>query len=125
MQKLIEIPKELQKMAIDADEDIKIYISKIFEAHIKSYQENKTKASPTLKSTSAIATEIGIPVKELFQIISTLELAIKEEETWRLLDKGASLGAKYKSSSHGKYIAWPPEVLKELYNRVKNNHQKY
>jgi len=73
--------------------------------------------SDKVLSTSALAKEIGIPAKALFQTFLDEGCIRREGEAWELTDKGANLGGTKKSHpQHGIYIAWKESIKDYLSN---------
>ena len=64
-------------------------------------------------STSALAREISIPSKDLFQKLVDIGYINKEEGNWELTELGKQVGGIVKTHpQHGQYIAWE-ETMKE------------
>ncbi|MBD2871887.1 glycerol kinase [Paenibacillus arenilitoris] len=62
-------------------------------------------------STSALARELGLPAKHLFQTLMDAGCIQREDEAWVLTNKGAELGGTMKSHpQHGTYIAWDEKI---------------
>jgi hypothetical protein len=59
-------------------------------------------------STTSLSKELGIPSKELFDKLVSLELIFRKNEKWHLTQKGVDVGGKMISNEKfGEFIAWP------------------
>ncbi|AEI45746.1 hypothetical protein [Paenibacillus mucilaginosus] len=66
-------------------------------------------------STSALAKEMSLPAKELFQILLTKGLIQRENENWTLTDQGKEAGGIMKTHpQYGTYIAWDESMTDKL-----------
>ncbi|RCW52051.1 glycerol kinase [Paenibacillus prosopidis] len=66
-------------------------------------------------STTALARELGIQPKQLFQTLTDAGCIQREDEAWVLTNKGTELGGTTKSHpQHGTYIAWDDNIKKFL-----------
>ncbi|ATX81620.1 hypothetical protein Ga0123462_0750 [Mariprofundus ferrinatatus] len=64
-----------------------------------------------LRSTSALAKQIGIPSKELFSKFLKDGLLEKSDDQWILTSLGEKIGGQYvDSKKYGRYIAWPSSM---------------
>lgn len=62
-------------------------------------------------STSALAKELGLPAKQLFQTLLDFGCIQRENEAWVLTHTGVELGGTMKSHpQHGAYIAWDDKI---------------
>lgn len=66
-------------------------------------------------STTALSKELSIPAKELFEILQSNGLIIRENDSWVLTDLGEAKGGTMKRHpQHGTYIAWNENVKNVL-----------
>jgi hypothetical protein len=66
-------------------------------------------------STSAIAKELQVPVRELFQRLTDMGYISRVNDTWILTDLGKDAGGKLKSHpQYGEYIAWDDNMREQL-----------
>ncbi|TYP69636.1 glycerol kinase [Paenibacillus methanolicus] len=64
-----------------------------------------------LLSTTALAKEMGIQAKELFQTLTDADCIKRENDGWVLTDKGREFGGTLKTHpQHGTYIAWDEQI---------------
>ena len=62
-------------------------------------------------STSALAKQLGISSKELFNKFTSDQLIEKQDEQWHLTTLGKKIGGTYKESKqYGRYIVWPASM---------------
>ncbi|MCC3372302.1 glycerol kinase [Cohnella sp. REN36] len=74
--------------------------------------------SDKMISTSALAKEMGIPAKILFQRLMDEGCICRAGEAWELTDKGIELGGTRKNHpQHGSYIAWNESIRDFLSNK--------
>ena len=74
-------------------------------------QSKKKDCIVKLISTSVLAKKLGIPPKELFNILLEEGLIIKDNNSWQLTQKGKNRGGEYKESQkYGRYIVWPEDM---------------
>jgi len=75
---------------------------------------DKNTASKQL-STSALAKELKMSSKAMFQHLLEVGLIIRNEDSWDLTPAGKSKGGFYKhSEKFGRYIVWPESIIAEL-----------
>ncbi|MBW1717457.1 MAG: glycerol kinase [Deltaproteobacteria bacterium] len=66
-------------------------------------------------STSALAKQYKITVKEMFGRLLQLGLIEKKGEVWSLTDQGVRKGGKFVTDKqYGKYIAWPRDLKLDI-----------
>lgn len=66
-------------------------------------------------STTALARELGIQPKQLFQTLMDAGCIQRVNEVWELTDKGTELGGAMKNHpQHGTYIAWDDRIKEFL-----------
>ncbi|MCR2804001.1 phage antirepressor KilAC domain-containing protein [Paenibacillus soyae] len=65
-------------------------------------------------STTALAKELNIPTKILFETLQDLGFIIRQNDSWELTKKGLDVGGTLKTHPRlGTYIAWQ-ETIKDL-----------
>jgi hypothetical protein len=63
-------------------------------------------------SRSALAEKLGIPLKDLTQLMIESGWIIQEGKNWQLTAKGEFEGGEYRQSQkYGQYIVWPSSVI--------------
>ncbi|NIK75041.1 hypothetical protein FHS15_000139 [Paenibacillus castaneae] len=66
-------------------------------------------------STTALAKELGLQAKHLFQSLTDAGCILRENEAWVLTNKGVEMGETMKSHpQHGTYIAWDGKIKEYL-----------
>ncbi|WP_307206505.1 glycerol kinase [Paenibacillus harenae] len=74
-------------------------------------------------STSALAKELKLQVKDLFANLQEKGLISREDENWVLTDQGKATGAILKTHpQHGTYIAWE-ESIKDQLSSILEEHK--
>lgn len=65
-------------------------------------------------STSALAKQLGLTGKDLFNTLTEKGLLSRQEEEWVLTKSGEDEGGEYlESTKYGKYIVWPDTLLSD------------
>ncbi len=68
-------------------------------------------------STSALAKELNMQAKDLFQKLLEKEFIYRENDSWVLTDQGKEVGGTVKTHpQHGSYIAWDENIKATLYS---------
>ncbi|MGH1487147.1 MAG: hypothetical protein ACRBCI_13115 [Cellvibrionaceae bacterium] len=63
-------------------------------------------------SRSALAEQLGMPLKDLTQLMIESGWIIQEEKVWQLTAKGEFEGGIYRQSQkYGQYIVWPSSII--------------
>lgn len=70
-----------------------------------------SKKEPSYISRSALAEKLGMPLKELTQLMLDAGWILQEDGNWQLTAKGEFEGGIYRQSTkYGQYIAWPVAI---------------
>lgn len=65
-------------------------------------------------STSALAKQLGISSKQLFQALSDATFLLRDNETWQLTSLGLAAGGEQTSHArYGDYVVWPESLTME------------
>jgi hypothetical protein len=76
-------------------------------------------------STTALSKEMNIPVKELFLILQSIGLILRESDGWVLTELGKLKGGTIRyHHQHGSFIAWDESVKNEL-NLIEESNGKF
>jgi hypothetical protein len=75
-------------------------------------------------STTALAKELNISTRELFQQLFDLGYISRQRENWELTHIGKKRGGKYREhDKYGKYIVWPDYIKESLDENESSNEQ--
>lgn len=89
------------------------------KATSKTSTTEKDHSKSKYYSISAIAKEIGISPKDLFNAFENGGLMKNNGSGWSLTKEGVRHGGQMKSSQYGEYVAWPEEYIPELRKALK------
>lgn len=73
-------------------------------------QENAKNSK--LISTSAVAKQLDVPAKSVFELLKNSGWIERYNDNWKLTGKGEFEGGEYVSSSkYGEFVGWPAEIV--------------